>query len=570
MLRMEFRPAALLISASLLAACGSSTGGSRMAPEPSQAGARSATLNARERARHALNRLAFGPRPGEVDAVAATGVDRWIARQLDADAIPDNLAARLSVLESQTKSASDLVADHPTQLEVQRFMRGKLPNGQPVDPPPGIDSAFLRKVQMRQAQLNAEVYGAKTMRAIASDRQLLEVMTNFWENHFSVYNGKTIPYALNQYDREVIRPRALGKFKDLLVAVAKSPAMLFYLDNYQSGVDSVHSSVDEYPVTARRLASSDPETRAFAQLPHRRFGIAGLNENYARELMELHTLGVDGGYSQQDVINVARAFTGWTMDSPAPGAKFLFRPELHDADAKVVLGHALPAGRGIDDGEEVLRILAASPATARFVTTKLARHFIADNPPASVVDRCAKTFLSSDGDIRETMRCIVTGPEFFSPSALHAKVKTPFELVVSTARAVGGDGDTTQRLSQQMTRLSQPMFGRQTPDGWPDRGEEWLSSGAVLNRINFALSVAGGQLPGMRPVDWPFSASLRNAPRDQQVRAIVHDMLGDDISPETISALENGTARGTNSNVSLQGLAGVVGLALGSPEFQRR
>ena len=258
------------------------------------------------------------------------------------------------------------------------------------------------------------------------------------------------------------------------------------------------------------------------------------------------------------------------MDSPTPGAKFVFRPELHDADAKVVLGHALPAGRGIEDGEEVLRILAASPATARFVTTKLARHFIADNPPASVIDRCAKTFLSSDGDIRETMRCIVTGPEFFSPSALHAKVKTPFELVVSTARAVGGEGDTTQRLSQQMARLGQPMFGRQTPDGWPDRGEEWLNSGAVLNRINFALSVAGGQLPGMRPVDWPFAASLRNAARDEQVRAIVRDMLGDDISSETIAALENGTARGTNPNVSLQGLAGVVGLALGSPEFQRR
>ena len=499
-----------------LGACGSPATSSRPSPAPMGAGAqtfRQTDLSPRERARHALNRLAYGPRPGDVDAVVSMGVDKWIARQLDAEAIPEHGLGQLNVLETETKSTADLVAEYPTQVEVNRFLRMKGPNGQMLDAPPGIDTAFLRRVQARQGRLNSQVLPAKMIRAISSDRQLLEVMTNFWENHFSVYTGKAVPWALTQYDREVIRPHALGKFKDLLRAVATSPEMMFYLDNWQSAVDSLHANAEEHAWVVRRLASSDSETRAFARLPHRRPGQNGLNENYARELMELHTLGVDGGYSQQDVVNVARAFTGWTLDTPALGAKFLFRPETHDADEKVVLGHVLAAGRGMEDGEEVLKILAASPATARFITTKLARHFISDDPPASVIDRCSRAYLSSDGDIRETMRCIVSGPEFFSRAAYGAKVKTPFELVASTIRAVAGVGDTTQRLPQQAARLGQPIFGRSTPDGWPDRGEEWLNSGAVLNRINFALSVAGGAIPGSRPADWTFAQALRAAPR---------------------------------------------------------
>jgi uncharacterized protein (DUF1800 family) len=356
----------------------------------------------------------------------------------------------------------------------------------------------------------------------------------------------------------------------LLLAVARSPEMTYYLDNWESTVDSLHANADEHALVLRRSASSDPDARAFARMPHRRIGQNGLNENYARELMELHTLGVDGGYSQQDVVNVARAFTGWTLDGPFVGAKFLFRPESHDADEKVVLGHILPAGRGIEDGEEVLRILAASPATARFITTKLARHFIADDPPASVIDRCASTYLKTDGDIRETLRCIVTGPEFFSRAAYGAKVKTPFELIASAVRAVGGTADTTQRLPQQAARLGQPIFGRSTPDGWPDRGEDWLNSGAVLNRINFALTLAGGGFPGSRPMDWPFPPSVRGASRDEQARVIARELLGEDVSPETIQALEGGDTPGSGPNANLRGLAVVVGLALGSPEFQHR
>jgi uncharacterized protein (DUF1800 family) len=554
-------------------ACGAPAANSRTSPMPvgsTSATVRQTDLSARERARHALNRLAYGPRPGDVDTVVAMGVERWIARQLDAESIPEHGLGQLDALTSQTRSTTDLVADYPTQVEVQRFLRLKGPNGQTFEPTPGIDSAFLRRVQMRQASLNAQVYPAKIIRAISSDRQLLEVMTNFWENHFNVYSGKAIPWSLNQYDREVIRPRALGKFKDLLLAVAKSPEMMFYLDNWESAVDSLHANGDERMVARHRLASPDSETRAFARLSHRRPSGNGLNENYARELMELHTLGVDGGYSQQDVVNVARAFTGWTIDTPLLGAAFVFRPEVHDADEKVVLGHTLAAARGIEDGEEVLKILAASPTTARFVTTKLARHFIADDPPPSVVQRCSQAYLKTDGDIRETLRCIVTGPEFFSRAAYGAKVKTPFELVASTVRAVGGSADTTQRLPQQAARLGQPIFGRSTPDGWPDRGEDWLNSGAVLNRINFALSVAAGGVPWSRPADWPFAPALRNAPRDQQARLVARELLGDDVSPETIQAIESGTNKTQTASSNLVGLASVVGLALGSPEFQHR
>ncbi|HEY4303844.1 MAG TPA: DUF1800 domain-containing protein [Gemmatimonadaceae bacterium] len=554
-------------------ACGSPATNPRTTASPMSASSpafKQSDLSARERARHALNRLAFGPRPGDVEAVASMGVDKWIARQLDAESIPEHGVGLLTSLQSQTRTTADLVADYPTQAEVNMLLRPKGANNQILTPPPGVDSALLRRVQTRQNQINAQVYPAKMIRAISSDRQLLEVMTNFWENHFSVYSGKAIPYALDQYDREVIRPHALGKFRDLLSAVARSPEMMFYLDNWDSAVDTLHANADERIRVMRRLASPDSDARAFARLPHRRFVANGLNENYARELMELHTLGVDGGYSQQDVIAVARAFTGWSIDTPALGAKFLYRPEWHDADAKVILGHALAPGRQMEDGEEVLRILAASPATARFITTKLARHFIADDPPASVVDRCSKAYLSSDGDIRETMRCIVTGPEFFSRAAYGAKVKTPFELVASTIRAVGGVGDTTQRLPQQAARLGQPIFGRSTPDGWPDRGEDWLNSGAVLNRINFALAVASGAIPGSRPADWPFAAALRTASRDQQVRAVAHDLLGDDVSPETIQALESGSVKTPTSGANLTGLPAVVGLALGSPEFQHR
>src|SRR5581483_346402 len=305
-----------------------------------------------------------------------------------------------------------------------------------------------------------------------SERQLDEVMVDFWENHFSVYSGKgQTRLFLASYDRNVIRPHALGKFRDLLSAVAKSPAMLFFLDNWQSAADSTHNTLGRRPgqrpgISRGGLGALPPAVREayLNATPEQRQQIVqrlqqqakrGLNENYARELMELHTLGVDGGYTQKDVQEVARALTGWTFNRQT-GA-FQFNPNIHDADSKVILGHGFPAGRGIEDGEEVLDILARAPQTAHFITTKLARHFVSDDPPASLIDRCSGVFSRTDGDIRETIRCIAESPEFFSRAAYRAKVKSPSEVVASALRAVNAAPDTTPRTAQLVARLGEPI-----------------------------------------------------------------------------------------------------------------
>jgi uncharacterized protein (DUF1800 family) len=304
----------------------------------------------------------------------------------------------------------------------------------------------------------------------------------------------------------------------------------------------------------------------------------GLNENYGRELLELHTLGVDGGYTQQDVINVARALTGWTVDDPGAGGGFVFRPAMHDASPKLVLGHELPGGRGIEDGEEVLDIVARHPATARFIARKLVRYLVSDSVPTSLVDRVAAAFTRTDGDIRQVLATIVTSPEFYSRAAYRAKVKTPFELVVSTMRAMDQLPDTTPRTAQLPSRLGQPVFGRLTPDGWPDDAQEWINSGAILNRINFGTIAANGGLPGVTIDRWPPAALLRTAPFPEQVDGVIGELLGGEVSPETRSILLSGvnplagampasSAADTNAPRRLKDL---IGLTLGAPEFQRR
>jgi uncharacterized protein (DUF1800 family) len=332
--------------------------------------------------------------------------------------------------------------------------------------------------------------------------------------------------------------------------------------------------------------------------------------------MALHTLGVDGGYTQHDVIEVARALTGWTMN-PRQGAEFTFRPAIHDAGEKVVLGHPLPAGRGIEDGEEVLDILARDPHTAHFIARKLAVRFVSDDPPPALVERAARTFLETDGDIRETVRTIVTSPEFFSRAAYRSKVKAPFELVASSLRALGAQPDTTMRSAQVVAFLGQPIFGHRDPNGWPETGDAWMNSGAILNRINFGAALAGGRLPGASVAQWSDAERLRSAPRDEQVDAVVDAFLGGHVSPDTRQILMEGenplaaklsatadttgtmtkvedaqqmmagqpardakptkggqarpaVARGLGRPVQLNGLAQVVGLAIGAPEFQRR
>jgi len=620
---------------------------------PSPAANQSQELLPDEQVQQALNRLTFGARPGDADKIRSMGVDKWIDLQLHPeridDAKTDQLLAQYSIFSMKT---SDVVRDYNVVQQLQRQVKRTDANDTTMNKAETRQEILAQNPQLaaaaRQAQqLTGEVQSVRLARAVTSDRQLNEVMVDFWENHFSVFAGKgQTRLFLAQYDRDVIRPHALGKFRDLLGAVAKSPAMLFFLDNWQSAADSTQPTLvprgggrggfrpgiiarrpgrglgglgggQQLPPAVReRLQNATPEERQQIMQRLQQQAKRGLNENYARELMELHTLGVDGGYTQKDVQEVARALTGWTFNRQT--GEFVFNPAIHDAGEKRILGHKFPGGHGEEEGEQVLDLLAHEPATAHFVTTKLARHFVSDDPPKALVDRCANTFSRSDGDIRQTVRCVVTSPEFFSRAAYRAKVKTPFELVASALRAVNAQPDTTPRTAQIVARLGQPIFGRQTPDGWPDHGDAWMNTGAILNRINFGLSLAAGQVPAARLENWPDFASLSTQPRAQQVDGVVKSMLGGQVSSETRQVLMSGenpmlskpTANdasgmavidsammmggrggrqplkgqqgkgfprgpgaqipGFGRPVNLQGLAQVVGLALGAPEFQRR
>jgi len=626
---------------------------------PTPVSSRSQELLPDEQIQQALNRLTFGARPGEAEEIRRMGVDQWIDLQLHPeridDAKVDQLVARYPIFNMKT---SDVIRDYNLVQQLQRQVKRTDANDSTMNKAETRQEILAQNPQIamaaRQAQqLTGEIQSAKLARAVASDRQLNEVMVDFWENHFSVFAGKgQTRLYLAQYDRDVIRPNALGKFRDLLGAVAKSPAMLFFLDNWQSAADSTQPTLAPRggrdggrgglrpriiarrpgrgafgglggggqlpPAVRERLQNATPEERQQIVQRLQKQAKRGLNENYARELMELHTLGVDGGYTQKDVQEVARALTGWTFNRQT--GEFVFNPSIHDAGEKMILGHKFPAGHGEEEGEQVLDLLARAPATAHFVTLKLARHFVSDDPPKALVDRCANEFSKSEGDIRETVGCIVKSPEFFSRAAYRSKVKTPFELVASALRAVNAQPDTTPRTAQIVARLGQPIFGRQTPDGWPDHGDAWMNTGAILNRINFGLSLAAGQVPAARLANWPDYATLSSQPRTQQVDGVVKSMLGGQVSVETRDVLMSGenpmlskpaandvngmailddtasmTMRGRGGQlpvkgeqgkgfprgraaqipgfgrpVNLQGLPQVVGLALGAPEFQRR
>jgi len=568
-----------------------------------------------------LNRLAFGPRPGDVDRVRAMGVDKWIALQLAPERIDDQAAEQLlASYETLGWKTPEIVGLYNQVQRARRQQQREL--AQQGDTASRRDARRelradpeMLATQRKAQRVVADVQSAKLARAVVSERQLDEVMVDFWENHFSVFAGKgQTRNFLTEYDRDVIRPHALGKFRDLLGAVAHSPAMLFYLDNWQSAADSLHPVLaSSQRAFGRRLGQRRPVVARVIP-PQRR--ARGLNENYARELMELHTLGVDGGYTQQDVINVARALTGWSIN-PREGT-YVFRPEVHDAGEKVILGRTFPAGHGEEEGEQVLDLLARHPSTAHFIARKLVVRFVSDSAPPQLVERAAQTFLRTDGDIREVLRTIVTSPEFFSRSAYRMKVKTPFELVASALRVIGAQPDTTPRSAQLVARLGQPIFGRQTPDGWPDHGDAWMNTGAILNRINFGLALAAGRIPGASMAAWPATAELRGTSRSQQADGVIKRILGGEASTETRGILISGenpllSKLGSDSTsmlmdptdssmmggspdpirnrqlrpnaglrgggqqrgpldrpVALNGLAQVVGLALGAPEFQRR
>ena len=438
-----------------------------------------------------------------------------------------------------------------------------------------------------QAVIQGELMQAKILRAAYSERQLQEVLTDFWFNHFNVFIGKGADrYLVNDYEREVIRPHVLGKFKDLLVATAKSPAMMFYLDNWQSvGPDSQAALGGP-----RRFGQNN---RRFGQRRFPQGGLGqgnngqqgnqqqkqqtkrGLNENYARELMELHTLGVDGGYTQKDVTEVARVFTGWTIKAPRQGGGFDYNERMHEPGAKMVLGTKIKDD-GQDEGMRVLDMLAHNPSTARFISRKLAMRFVSDNPPPALVDRMAKTFLSTDGDIREVLRTIFRSPEFWSPDVYHAKVKTPLEFVASAIRASGADVNNAAPIVQALNRMGMPLYGAQPPTGYSMKAETWVNSAALLNRMNFALQFAVGRLPGTQFDAQRILGPTEPTDADGALALLENSLLAGDVSKQTHETIKKQlddpqvTGRVLDDANRPPNLGAIAGLLLGSPEFQKR
>ncbi len=567
---------------------------------------------------HALDRLSFGPRPGDLEAVNQKGLDRWIEQQLHPRDIPENpvLESKLAPLDTLRMSAAELTRHYPTPQMVKAMVDGKQPfpqdiptryvveklvarvqrreaadkagqaetpdlnsrvvqgpwqlddqqkdilqNGKPPDQvaliesmPPAeqydvLDSLpnnarqklyapappdLRRRIQIFNGSVqvvNQDLSEAKILRAVYSDRQLEEVLTDFWYNHFNVFLDKGADrYMVTSYERDVIRPHVLGHFKDLLLATAQSPAMLFFLDNWQS------KGVDPRPFARNRQ---------------------GLNENYGRELMELHTLGVDGGYTQQDVTEVARCFTGWTIREPNRGGGFEFNEKIHDQGEKHVLGVTIHAGGGMGDGLKVLDILASHPSTAHFISKSLAIRFVSDNPPEELVAKMARTFQKTDGDLLEVMRTMIYAPEFWDPANFRSKIKSPFEMVVSAVRAVNGDIDFAQALNGQLNQLGEPLYRKLEPTGYSNLGADWANSASLLARMNFGIALARGKIGGVKVDPAQFAIAV-------DASRIERNILLTEPSPAAREAIETGLSQ----QQDLGALA--AGLTLGSPDFQRR
>jgi uncharacterized protein (DUF1800 family) len=470
---------------------------------------RQAGLTDRQAAAHLLSRFTYGATPGQIDAVMQQGLENWWATQLAADLPDDSLGTLLHSYDALQLSNEQVVNLYPRVGQVAKMaIRDGVVDKDSIKTDRKeyremIRAYMAEKGYKPEQDLFRQFICQKILRAAYSNNQLQEVMTDFWFNHFSVSITKNdCAEFIPAYERDVIRPNALGRFGDLLLKTAKSPAMLYYLDNFSSsvpvegageGVDSVNG------VQVRRAR--------------------GLNENYAREVMELHTLGVDGGYTQADVTQGARVLTGWTVYpmnenaqrfaarfSPEQLARrgfvhegdFLFNANRHDKGEKTVLGHVFPAGGGYEEGVELLDMLANHPSTAKFICRKIAVRFVSDDPPQSLVDKMAKTFLDKKGDIRQVLITMVTAPEFWSTAAVGEKTKSPFELAIGAVRSLHAEVDQPYPLYVWITRMGEKKYYYQAPTGFPDKGTYWINTGSLLNRMNFGLALAEGQIAGVK------------------------------------------------------------------------
>ena len=547
--------------------------------------AKSPRLTEGQRIVHVLNRLGFGARPGDVERVKAIGLDNYINQQLNpekiTDAVAENKVKDLSVLNMTVAELYEKYPQ-PNQLIRQLQARGLMPkdmaeaaenqnnnNPRQNEERRKFIQEYYKENGLQQPQrIMAELHASRILRAVYSERQLNEVMVDFWTNHFNIFAGKGADrWLLPAYDRDTIRPNAMGKFSTLLQATAQSPAMLFYLDNFQSVSPNASRG------RAQVMVQSPPQTRR------------GINENYARELMELHTLGVDGGYTQKDVQEVARCFTGWTIFQPRGGAaavnaltgreparnamrgpagSFFFNVRAHDDGEKTVLGQKISAGGGFNDGLKVLDILAKHPSTAKFIATKLVRHFVADNPPPALVNRVAAAFTKSDGDIRETLKAIFFSSEFYSPESYRAKVKRPFEVAISAIRVLGADTNGGPGTHQWIARMGEPLYGYQTPNGYSDTAENWVNTGGLLERMNFGVALAANRIPGTR-VDL---AKLAGEKTDK--RRMIDESLKTILAGEVSTATRETLLKQVGDIDGSDPITKVVGLILGTAEFQRQ
>jgi uncharacterized protein (DUF1800 family) len=502
-----------------------------------------------------LNRAAFGARPGDVDRVLTLGVDRWLEGQLDPDRIPDTTLNRyLASLDVMRRSPEDIGREVREALFQRRARQAQAARDstRPMGPANAAGSLLRR--------YPAQLQQAAVARAVLSERQLYEVLADFWINHFNVYMAKGNDLALMPaYVEETIRPRVLGKFEDLLVATAQSPAMLMYLDNAQSVADGAVPPALRRVGRAGRSAERRDSLRARLEerLPK------DINENFARELLELHTLGVDGGYTQADVVEVARILTGWSVRR-AGDPRFVFNEWAHDRGDKVVLGRSFRAN-GRDEGLELLAFLARHPATRRHVSAKLCLRLVSDVPPEGCIDAGVHAWERSDGEIREVVRAILRSPEFWAPEARAAKMKTPLEFVASAVRAVGGRPDSTPALAALVGRLGQPLYLQAAPTGYAEREESWVNSGALLERFNVAMGLAAGRLPGVwYDVD-------RLVPLEYDPGRLA-DAVNAAVLAGTAGDATRSTMRRQLADIRDPAAARVfaIGLALGSPEFQRQ
>ncbi len=599
----------------------------RLIPAPAAtAKGRAARLTEDQKTLHLLNRITFGPRPGDIARVKELGIDRFIEEQLHSETIDDSdLAKRLEVLPTQRMASAELYQFYPPPQVAEQRANDK--NAQPIFG--------------RPQQVNGELVQQKIVRAVSSNRQLQEVLTDFWYNHFNVFAQKeAAQWFVTSYERDVIRPRALGKFRDLLLATAESPAMLFYLDNWLS---SSPDSRQPRPPAPTRPQNGQPPRPAPGASPKPPEGVMpapgadpnaammtkkegdqspqpamqnpqsptpnpqppprpparkpGINENYARELMELHTLGVEGGYTQKDVQEVARCFTGWTIDRPFQGGGFVYRPWMHDDGAKIVLGVTIPAGGGVNDGLRVIEILSKHPSTARFISKKLCQRFVSDDPPGQLVERVAQVFLKTDGDIREVIRAIVTSAEFNSPAAFRAKIKSPLELAASAIRAIDGDTNGAPAVHEWIRRMGEPLYQYAFPTGYGEDSTNWVNTGVFFNRLNYAVALASNQINGTSYDPLRLAATETAANVDTLTSQLSALIVHTELSPDSLRAVRAGLAEQSGPVTAASGaamntgdrpemvpvrapavdmnpdrrrIAQLVGLLMGTAEFQRK